>query len=457
MKNLIYVVVATVLLTALSSCGGKESNGPIPSVSLIMESDYKWKQEVISVIDVREAENIGFAKGLEEGEALIDVLLDAALGEKAVPTYHPFFGAEYPLTVEELHEKAGTRLDTTWVPSPEPPYLLEPVASEEVFDRSTVVKYYVKENWYYSDDENIAAKEIIGIIAVIEVFDFNNNFKGNKPLFSVQMDEVKDILWNANVVDLEVDGNEVSYLDAFKNGNYSASIKQGHPKTNNKVALFTIDLPQEEERISEDIVWTQDVWSEMDLIEGQNVGFAYPESDDLFRKSLIKVIVDGVKENESIEIYENGVLGELMSRDEFNEITGSQIDTIILEKDMVKGEAKGMIVEEPWDYSMVEKFRIKEKWYFNSDKEVVEKRIVAFCPLEAAYDADEEFMGYRPLFWVCMNDLREVFSNSYIYEVEDISVPRTYQYIFMNRLFDSEILDGAKYKKPVVKIERDQV
>ena len=212
-----------------------------------------------------------------------------------------------------------------------------------------------------------------------------------------------------------------------------------------------------------DVMWSRKVWREIDLRQKINHPFYYPENsgvpgaavtDD--RRSLIDVIYNAIQEG-SLTAYGNPVYDdefrEPMAEEEVKAIGGAG-ETI---EEAVNWEkvADGMSEEEAleskatftyFDRNMVKKWRLKEVWFFDKQRSVMDVRIVGIAPL--GEDVDEvtgQLMGtFSPLFWVHFPEARKILINAEVFNlVKNDAERRTYDDIFWKRMFSSTITKEA--------------
>jgi len=206
-----------------------------------------------------------------------------------------------------------------------------------------------------------------------------------------------------------------------------------------------------------DAMWSRKIWREIDLRQKINHPFYYPENDGIAhtiqdRKSLIDVIYSAIQEG-SITAYGNPAMDdefrEVMSQDAIKQIGGAEEKLIeVIDWDAV---AEGADPEEakttrlnkvPFNRNSVKKWRLKEEWFFDKQRSVMDVRIIGMAPLQE--DRDEvngQLTGtFSPLFWVHFPEAREILINAEVFNlVKNNAERRTYDDIFWKRMFGSTI------------------
>ncbi len=188
-----------------------------------------------------------------------------------------------------------------------------------------------------------------------------------------------------------------------------------------------------------DVVWEKRVWREIDLREKINQPLYYPINFDASnngRLSLLRVIAKYASSGQILAFKDEDFLAQL----ELSDVRGkfSTCDSIEESNYNENGEE---VITKRWSCDSLgvlrecQVLRLKEDWFFDKQKSVLEVRILGIQFLKR----DEEKGGLKDLFWVYFPACRLYFAKHEVYNPKNDSERRTFEDVFWKRQFSSSV------------------
>lgn len=190
-----------------------------------------------------------------------------------------------------------------------------------------------------------------------------------------------------------------------------------------------------------DVMWSKRIWRVIDLREKINHPLYYPDAPILDRKSLFDVLKDGIIKDGNITAF-----GQPLIDDEFRfDMTPTEVENLLVQWDstaMTEDAETGEMVLAPTKNETttanVWKYWVKEDWFFDKQRSVLDVRIIGLCPIiEKKTETGESTGSDKPLFWVYFPEIRPIIANQEVYMRHNDAERRTLEDIFWKRMFGS--------------------
>jgi gliding motility associated protien GldN len=193
-----------------------------------------------------------------------------------------------------------------------------------------------------------------------------------------------------------------------------------------------------------DVMWAKRVWQVIDLREKMNLPLALPASNSTMdRKSLIDVLQNAVHEG-ALTAY-NTIDDEFtlpMTKAEIEKIGGAGFDTVQVQDPEPPYLSRDTVVKKEFGHDKIISYRIKEEWYFDKQRSVMEVRIIGIAPL--MFDEDDqgnirEGALKKPIYWIYYPEARPILANAETFNRFNDAERRSFDDVFQKRMFTSYI------------------
>lgn len=192
------------------------------------------------------------------------------------------------------------------------------------------------------------------------------------------------------------------------------------------------------------VMWEKRIWRTIDFREKINHVFYYPLQPANGRKSFMFVIMDAMKEGTitPYQINGTGVNDEFLVPLTPDEVTSSLNKSITrrIQRAEPPYDEFDTTITITFEPSNVKLLRVKEDWFIDRERSLMEIRILGLCPVIEQFDeATGEYKGQKPLFWIYFNEARPLFAKNEIFNRQNAAERRTFDDIFFKRMFNSII------------------
>ena len=176
----------------------------------LREADIFWQKRVWRVVDTDQKMNQTFTY---PADPFISVLLDVVQKNPNIRLYSDDLFKQ-PLTFAEVEQQLGA-IDTITV--------VDPVTYEEKttvvkndFNWMNIKKFRMKEDWVFDKESSKMVVRILAIAPIEDVYDENDNFRGQRAMFYAYYPDLREHLIKREVFNPFNDSNRLTWDDLFE-------------------------------------------------------------------------------------------------------------------------------------------------------------------------------------------------------------------------------------------------
>ena len=191
-----------------------------------------------------------------------------------------------------------------------------------------------------------------------------------------------------------------------------------------------------------DVMWSKRVWRVIDLREKLNLPIYYPIEPTVCLMSLFDVLKCALLTGD-LKAFSNPAFD-----DEFTSpMTMNEVQNLLVVWDSTHQSED---VNNPNNYittplkieitaSNIRQYWIKEDWFFDKQRSVMEARIIGICPLAEKLSESGDVIGVRPLFWIYFPDARPYLAKAPVFNRHNDAERMSYDELFVKRMFSSYV------------------
>ncbi len=184
-----------------------------------------------------------------------------------------------------------------------------------------------------------------------------------------------------------------------------------------------------------DIPWSKKVWRVIETREKINLAFRNPQ------RAFFTILIDKIKEGK-VTPFKDEFFKEPMTKEAIDSSIFSIDSSTVYDPDTY--EETTVVTRNEINPEDINRYRIKEIWYFDKESSTLKVRILGISPLKEEFDEETgEYKYEMPLFWVYYPELRNFLADEAVPSDYNDMFPMTWYDLFENRMFSSYIMKSS--------------
>ncbi len=180
-----------------------------------------------------------------------------------------------------------------------------------------------------------------------------------------------------------------------------------------------------------DVMWQRRIWRVIDTREKLNMGFRNAD------RPLFSIFKE-MAESGDIKVFRDEKFKEPLDNDDLAAMMNRIDTTVVYDPDTYEEQIK--ITENPLDPASIQRYRVKEVWFFDKESSQVKVRILGIAPIQDKFDENTgEFLYEIPMFWVYYPKARTYLAKERVVNDFNEVAPMSWYDLFEMRFFASYI------------------